>query len=182
MPEAIEKTESFEDLVEIHADALRTAARRYGGHAAEADDLAQEVWLRAFKYFDQYRRGTNPRAWLLTILKNTYFNRFRRTRLEREVLRSKERAFDPTAGDSSSELPEAIRKAVERLPEDHHRVVSLVDVSGLSYREAAAAIGIPIGTVMSRLSRARGLLRDMLCGAYPDHAAKSPASHRPTAA
>lgn len=202
--ECFEKTEAFEELIECHADALRNAALRYTGHESDADDLVQEVWLRAFKAFAQYTPGTNSRAWLLTILKNTFFSRYQRTQLERSFIWPEEKRFELTAGDAErassppdllSDLPEAIRKAVDCLPEDYRRVISLVDVSGLSYRQAATAIERPIGTVMSRLSRARGLLRELLRGAYPEFAAEpqsrlgsrmsrvlSPSGRRPRAA
>jgi len=130
--------------------------------------------LKAMRARHQFEAGTNLRAWLLRILTNTFINKHKRGVLERSLLGSEDldpvsdgwmststlRALrDPEAQVLRPVLQEEIRRALDRLPEDFRMAVLLVDVEELSYKEAAAALGCPVGTVMSRLHRARRLLK-----------------------
>ena len=133
----------------------------------EAEDLVQEVLLRAFRAIPTFD-GTHPRAWLFTIARNCHVNRFRRVR-PGQLPRPEDTESIPEAQSSDpAELAEsnafsaAVHGAMADLPEERRRVMQLVDVDGLSYSEAAAVLGVPIGTVMSRLHRARRSVREEL--------------------
>jgi RNA polymerase sigma-70 factor (ECF subfamily) len=151
----------FEAETLPHLAELRRAARLLSrGHA---DDLVQETFLRAFQARDRYRLGSNARAWLYKILTNAAHSARRR---ELRDLRLRERfASEPMPADNAAERPSlpksrvAIGNALAALPEPYRKVVEMTDVDGLSYREVAARLDVPIGTVMSRLHRARRRLR-----------------------
>ena len=140
---------------------------------AEAEDIVQEAFLRAFRSFDRFNPGTNCRAWLFTILRNVFLNRVRSR--GREVLEAETAGFDQAAvsvatpGELNPEeqflqtmLHGDIDRALGTLPLSFREAVVLVDIEGLTYREVADVLGCPIGTVMSRLSRGRALLRRAL--------------------
>jgi RNA polymerase sigma-70 factor, ECF subfamily len=140
---------------------------------AEAEDIVQEALLRAFRSFDRFNPGTNCRAWLFTILRNVFLNRVRSR--GREVPEAETAGFDQAAVSASTpgELnPEEqflqtmlhgdIDRALGTLPLSFRETVVLADIEGLTYREVADVLGCPIGTVMSRLSRGRALLRRAL--------------------
>jgi RNA polymerase sigma-70 factor (ECF subfamily) len=155
----------FEALALPHLDAAYNLARWLTGSAADADDVVQEAMLRAFRGFSGFR-GENARAWLLTIVRNCWRNR------SRDVAR---RRHEPLPEDDEAPLasaepgPEALalrasearrlRALIGRLPEDFRETLLLREIEDLSYREIAEATGAPIGTVMSRLARARTLLK-----------------------
>jgi len=144
---------------------LRRYARALVGERAGADDLVQDTLERAWAKLHLYRRGTDLRAWLFTVMHNVHVNRVRATRL-----------FDPLE-DEMPELaqraqPDALElrdldRAIARLPADQREVLLLVTLEEMSYDEVARTLGIPIGTVMSRLSRAREKLRAMMLGQSP---------------
>lgn len=140
---------------------------------AEADDLVQETYLRAYRFFDRFAVGTNVKAWLLTILTNVLRNRYRHRLLERRRLGDETgastsgRAAAPadTGGAESftqSLVDGEIERALGRLPVDFRAVVLLVVVQELSYAQAAATLHCPLGTIRSRLARARRLLHASL--------------------
>jgi RNA polymerase sigma-70 factor (ECF subfamily) len=139
----------FSTYVLPEIDYLLRAARGLTRNNADAEDLAQETMLRAYRASDRFD-GRHPRAWLLTIMRNTHINSHRRRRPQ--LLR------DPDTPEFDTE----IERALTDLPEAFRAVVDLVDIGGLSYAEAAAALGVPTGTVMSRLHRARRRIRDHL--------------------
>lgn len=158
-------------------DQLYRAARRYTNNHADAEDLVQEVMLRAFRSFDQFSEGTSIRAWLLRIMTNTWINGYRwRQRRPAEVLTEQITDLEFNAGarlsavaSASAELvalealgDEQVRNAFSALPEYHRMVLFYVDVEGFRYAEVAEMLGIPIGTVMSRLYRGRRALRELL--------------------
>jgi RNA polymerase sigma-70 factor (ECF subfamily) len=161
----------FGETALVHLDALYTLALRLTHNRAEAEDLVQEAYLRAFKNFHRFNPGTNCRAWLFTILRNVFLNRIRRDGTE--ILEGD--AGLPDAGlDSFPSVtfggtPEEeffqtilhgdVERALRALPLPFREAVVLADLEGLSYREVADVLGCPIGTVMSRLSRGRALLR-----------------------
>jgi RNA polymerase sigma-70 factor (ECF subfamily) len=146
---------------------VQRAARRLAGNAADADDLVQETYVRALRGSGQFRAGTNLKAWLLTILRHVHLNRRRQVaRAIVEVDGTRVERFAETAehGDTperrllSRMVDEQLRAAHESLPLALRQTLWLRDVEELSYAEIANRLGIPMGTVMSRLSRARRLL------------------------
>jgi RNA polymerase sigma-70 factor, ECF subfamily len=147
-------------------DIYRTAARLLGGGTG-ADDVVQDVYLQAWKSFDQFELGTNCRAWLFKILFHTMHHYRRKWLNLRMVAESEELLERATAG--GPPIPEHITDeemlaALAEVPQDFRAVVLLVDVEEFSYKEAAGILNAPIGTVMSRLSRGRRLLRARLAG------------------
>ncbi len=172
----------FEEASLAHVDGLYGLGLRLTRRAEDAEDLVQETFLRAYRFYDRFEPGTNMKAWLYRILTNLFINRYRRRAHERRLLEG------PDAGSVSQstisheaqrllEDPEGrfeepifgarVAEAMERLPPEFQTVVWLADVEELPYREIAEVVGCPIGTVMSRLHRGRRLLRTALA----DHAA-----------
>lgn len=137
---------------------------------ADAEDLVQDTLLRAYRGIGGFD-GRHPRAWLLTIMRNARVNRGRRRRPEllhdpdevtRRVAATADVGAQPEEASMAGVLDEHLGAALDALPVKFRQVVELVDVSELSYQEAANALGVPVGTVMSRLSRARRRLRNRL--------------------
>lgn len=160
-----------------HLDTLYGAALRLTRSAADADDLVQDAFLKAYRFYDRFEPGTNLRAWLLRILTNTFINKYRRVHRERKVLdgddaepvgdgvmsRAAMRALQDPDGDAMRPLVTAeIQKALDELPDDYRLMIVLADVEELSYKEIADIVGCPIGTVMSRLHRARKQMQTKL--------------------
>src|SRR6202158_4569560 len=151
---------SFEEVVLPHLDAAFNYARWLAKNDADAEDVVQDAYVRALRFFSSLR-GEDARAWLLTIVRNTWYGRFpRRAGAPLAMVE------DGNAGDRPDERldPEAlliqhqtvqhVRGALEMLPTDFREVLVLRELEGLSYKEIAAIVGIPIGTVMSRVARA----------------------------
>ena len=161
--------EAFERHVLPELDVLLRVAMSLTRNAADAEDLVQDTLLRAYGAVERFD-GRYPRAWLLTIMRNAQVNRVRRRRPE--LLRDPEAADrilegqDPHDSAEQDALRDAfdarVEEALEDLPDEFKRVVRLVDLDGLSYQEAADAMDVPIGTVMSRLHRARHRIKDRL--------------------
>jgi len=158
----------FNRLVLPEVDVMWRVAMSLTRNRADAEDLVQESLLRAYKAIDGFD-GRYPRAWLLTILRNTERNRHRRRRpellsdpdiAEERGPRTESDEVERRAEDS--EFDAAVTAALAQLPENFRRVVELVDVDGLSYQEAAELLDVPLGTVMSRLHRARRRIRELL--------------------
>lgn len=155
-------------LVELVAE-LRGRAWRLCGDPAAADDLVQDTVERALKFAEQYERGTNLRAWAHQILFSVFVTRYRRARREKNAMRAlagdpcawtvPERFSSPEAGVA---LTPAVRGKLDALPDTFRTVLTLVDLDELTYREAASELGVPVGTVMSRLHRGRKLLASRL--------------------
>jgi RNA polymerase sigma factor (sigma-70 family) len=149
-------------LVEL-IPRLRRYARALVGDRMTADDLVQDTLERAWAKLHLYRRGTDLRAWLFTVMHNVHVNRIRATRavdpLEDDM---PELAQPPREPDAL--LVRDLDRAIARLPADQRAVLLLVTLEEMSYEEVARTLGIPIGTVMSRLSRAREKLRAMMAG------------------
>jgi RNA polymerase sigma-70 factor, ECF subfamily len=143
-------------------------ARWLTGNDADAQDVVQDAYVRALRFFSSLR-GDDARAWLLTIVRNTWYGRFARQRgVERHAVfdestdaRSDD-TLDPEALMIQEQTVEAVRRAVEELPADFREVIVLRELEGLSYKEIATIVGIPIGTVMSRLARGRERLLAIL--------------------
>src|SRR5690606_37477672 len=162
-----------------HIDALYRTALRMTRNEADAEDLVQETYLRAFRSLHQFTEGTNLRAWLFRIMTNAYINEYRRRQrrpskaslddleefylydhlIESGVQPSVERPEDIVLSQLSVD---SVINAIEDLPEEFRQVVLLADVEGFSYREIASIVDIPMGTVMSRLYRARRRLQRTL--------------------
>ncbi len=145
--------------------ALFNGALRLTHDRHAAEDLVQETYLRAYRTFDAFTEGTNSKAWLFTILYSVFVNRYRRQRREPEPLPSDElETLLARTDDASASLPttlpasDELEAALTRLPEDFRAAVVLVDLHDLSYDEAATALGCKLGTLRSRLFRARKLL------------------------
>jgi RNA polymerase sigma-70 factor, ECF subfamily len=172
-----ELREEFEANVYSYLDALYSHALHLTRSASDAEDLVQETCLKAFRSYDQFERGTNFRAWLFRIQFNTFVNRYRRATREHAINESLswEPSGDAVMGrgamqalvDPDSEalrpvLAKEIENAMDTLPEDYRLIILLADVEELSYKEIAQVLGCPIGTVMSRLHRARRMLQKEL--------------------
>ena len=157
--------ERFEAEALPHWKRLYAVAYRMTGNAADAEDLVQETLLRAFRGFHHFRPGSNIRAWLYTILSRARTDAFRRSgrRVQTEELADDGPAV-PAPQESLVWGGEEVERALSRVPEVFRQAVLLRDVEELSYAEIASALAIPQGTVMSRISRGRALLRRALAG------------------
>ncbi len=166
----------FEELAREHEPTLMRAALRLTGDQAEAEDLCQETLIKAYVAFEQFSRGSNFRAWTLRILANTHISRYRGSRRAPETVSWEDLSaisvrgeFDPPGEEAGpeqrfveQELSEDLAPALAALPEDFRLAVILSDLLELSYKEIAAALGLPLGTVRSRIFRGRKMLRDGL--------------------
>jgi len=159
---------TFDAVVAPHLDAAFNYARWLTKNDADAEDVVQDAAMRAFRFFAS-QRGDNPRAWLLTIVRHTWYARVAQ-RSTRPQTAEYEEMSDPRTGDQPSpetlllqrQTVDRVRQAVESLPVDFREVIVLRELEGLSYKEIADVAGIPIGTVMSRLARARERLLGLL--------------------
>jgi RNA polymerase sigma-70 factor, ECF subfamily len=164
--------EAFERHVLPEVEVMLRVARSLTRNTADAEDLVQETMIRAYRAIGRFD-GRHPRAWLLTILRNCNINRQRRRRPE--LLRdpdTADRLLESQTPHKSAEdvavgelFDATVQSALDHLPDRFQRVVELVDIDGLSYQEAADVLGVPIGTVMSRLHRARQRIRSRLAAA-----------------
>jgi RNA polymerase sigma-70 factor (ECF subfamily) len=146
-----------------HINALRRYARALVGNSADADDLVQESLKRSLQYLDGTRQIHNLRAYLFTILHNTRMDSLARQRREGIKVPVEEDSIRSSGAPQVDRLVcSQVFDAIQQLSEEHREVLLLVGVEGLSYREASEILGIAIGTVMSRLSRARTELREKL--------------------
>jgi RNA polymerase sigma-70 factor, ECF subfamily len=163
---------AFERDVLPHMDLMYRVALRLTGDGAAAEDLVQDTVLRAFRAWGTFRQGTNARGWLLTILRNTFINDYRRrrrapTQVDLDVAEQAAPSDDHSGQDPEGEffhslVDDRIVAAIDGLPVEFREVVVLSDVEGLGYAQIAETLGVPVGTVKSRLSRARRLLRATL--------------------
>ncbi|MDW3688676.1 RNA polymerase sigma factor [Cupriavidus sp. CV2] len=169
--DATDESRRFSEVTLPHLDAAYNLARWLSGSASDADDIVQDAYLRAFRFFDSFR-GDNARAWLLAIVRNTWFTEWRRRRDAAdgtpydETLHGDERL--PGWIDDIGSNPEMlavrqedvhlVHRALELLPVEYREVLVLRELEDMSYRDIAIVAGIPIGTVMSRLARGRHLL------------------------
>lgn len=169
------KHQEFEQEAVPHMDILHNYALRMTANSDDANDLVQETFLKAYRFWDKYEKGTNIRAWLFRIMKNSYINRYRKETKEPETVDYNDiQNFYNTIRYESSDpndlqekifgglLEDDVARAIESLPEDFRTVVILCDIEGLSYEEIADFVDCPIGTVRSRLHRGRKMLREKL--------------------
>ena len=169
------KIEIFEKEFLPHVEALKTFAFYLTYNDEDANDLVQETYLKAFRFAEKYNKGTNSKAWLFRILKNAYINEYRKKskqpdRVDFEEVINYHKSDDASKSkylDLKEELFEnvmgdEITKAINSLPSEFRTVILLADIEDFSYKEIAKIIDIPIGTVRSRLFRARNLLKELL--------------------
>lgn len=160
--------QAFEDFLRPHLPRLFRLVRSLAHEPADVEDIVQEACLKAFRGFHQFQPGTSARAWLITIALNTYRDWVRKTlRSPRAVNIDKlvaqlQAADDPEDATLGSQRKHLVWLAMHDLPPDFRMTVLLADIEGLSYKEIAATMGCPIGTVMSRLYRGRHLLQATL--------------------
>jgi len=171
-PSTDQKRESFEKEALVHLDVLYRVALRLTSNPSDADDLVQETMLKAYRSWDQYQQGTNAKAWLLTILRHAFINEYRRRVRHPETVDVD--AIEPFAvfPDVQDEDPQGaffdkivddqVLKAIDQLPVVFRETLVLSDVEGMSYQEIADILKVPVGTVKSRLFRARHLLQAKL--------------------
>jgi len=167
----------FDSQVMPYLDSLYNTAYRMTRSAEDAEDLVQETYFKAYKYYDKFEEGTNLKAWLFKILKNTFINNYRKKKLEprsvdfaeiedsfeRIVRRdNSEQPADPESEYFTGVLDDDVKKALESLPYDYRMVVILADLEDFAYKEIADILDCPVGTVMSRLYRGRKLLEKAL--------------------
>lgn len=169
-----ETLSEFEAQTMPYADLLFGAALRMTRDEQKAEDLVQETFLRAYRFWHRYEKGTNLKAWLLRIQTNEFINRYRKQQREKTVfdVHNYEAAVETYTDAETAHLPPEVRtqfltelmgdevmEALEGLPMDFRMVVMLVDINDLSYKEVAEILDCPVGTVMSRLHRARKMMR-----------------------
>ena len=156
-----------------HLDAAYNLARWLAGNDHDAQDVAQEASLRAFKFFGNFR-GENARAWLLTIVRNTFYTWLRKNRPQEKTIEIDDETLDIEDASANAETAnpqfadaDAVRRAIAELPVEFREIVVLREMEGFSYKEIADLAEVPIGTVMSRLARARKLLQKRLAEFNP---------------
>lgn len=179
---------AFEATALPQADSLYGMALRLTRSEAEAEDLVQDTLVRAYRFWASFKPGTSVRAWLFTILRNTFINRYHRQGRDRALAEGLELEHEAVgaAGPIASAPPtpeqalgqlalrERIEAALEKLPPDYRMAVALADIEGLSYKEIAEAMECPIGTVMSRIYRGRRQLHKLLHDHAVDHGLAEP--------
>lgn len=171
----LNKEELFEQELLPHADALYNFAYHLTYHEADANDLVQETFMKAFRFIHSFDSGTNAKAWLFKILKNGFINDYRKKKKEPYKVDFEDVIAYQDADDDNGivgydlgedifdgMLGDEITIALNRLPIDFKTVILLCDIEGFSYEEIAKIIDIPIGTVRSRLHRARNMLKESL--------------------
>jgi RNA polymerase sigma-70 factor, ECF subfamily len=169
------KEKEFIEEAIPHMNFLYSFARHLTNDPDDSDDLVQDTYLKAFRFWDKYEKGTNIRAWLFRIMKNSYINRYRKESKEPNTVDFDEiQEFYTTLKAESSDdqnlekkifngiLDDEVASALEELPPDFKTVVILCDIEGLSYEEIAEFVDIPVGTVRSRLHRGRKILQSKL--------------------
>ncbi len=175
-----QESSEFERTALVHLDTLYQTALRLTRSREEAEDVVQETVLRAFRKFHRFNPGTNCRAWLLTILRNLFLNRLRKE--GREILEPDSTVWEsgqpsltsvgfvnPEEAFFQTVLHGDVDRALKGLPLAFREAVVLADLEGLTYKEVAGVVGCPVGTVMSRLSRGRHLLRHALTRLAREH-------------
>jgi RNA polymerase sigma-70 factor (ECF subfamily) len=165
-----EKKKEFEEISIKYMNSLYNSAIRLTRDGSEAQDLVQDTYLRAYRFFDKFEKGTNFKAWLFKILKNIYINKYRKQqKIPQMVEVSNVESTANMASDVTPEdevfgdlLDDDISKAMDSLPEEFRITIVLSDLEGFTYKEISDILNCPIGTVMSRLHRGRGLLKESL--------------------
>ncbi|WP_164198955.1 MULTISPECIES: sigma-70 family RNA polymerase sigma factor [Pseudarthrobacter] len=194
---AEERRIRFERDAMQYVDQLYSAAMRMARNPADAEDLVQEAYTKAFSAFHQYKPGTNLKAWLYRILTNTYINLYRKR--QREPLQSNSdtiedwqlaraeshtsRGLRSAEAEALDHLPDSdVKRALQAIPEEFRLAVYFADVEGFAYKEISDIMNTPIGTVMSRLHRGRKMLRDLLADYAAERGFKGAVDSQDTAA
>lgn len=174
----------FEAAALPYLDSLYNMAYRLTRNAEDAEDLVQETFFKAYKHFDKFQAGTNLKAWLFRIMKNSFINTYRKKQSQppqsafSDIEESFENLVDQDPGrrikDPEQEildtvLDEDVQQAIDALNEDYRIVILLVDLEGFTYKEAAEILDVPVGTVMSRLYRGRRMLEKVLLEYAREH-------------
>ncbi|MFC1715976.1 sigma-70 family RNA polymerase sigma factor [Candidatus Poribacteria bacterium] len=169
--ETIWKTNRFQEEALPHMDSVYRCALYMTKNESDAKDLVQETYFRAYKFFSNFREGTDCKAWLITILRNTFINTIHRERKHPQMIYLSEINEHEIglSGDADPEdtifgnlFDDDVAAAMDSLPVKYRTAVLLADIEGFSYREIADRVNCPIGTVMSRLGRGRRLLKKRL--------------------
>ncbi|MDH3745285.1 MAG: sigma-70 family RNA polymerase sigma factor [Acidobacteriota bacterium] len=186
MTQAIRKRQDddeFEAVAMPFVDSLYNTALRMARNAEDAEDLVQEAYLKAYKYYDKFEPGTNFKAWLFKILKNTFINSYRKKQrtppqsdfaeiedaFENQVHDAAQTVKGPEQELLEGVLDEDVQRAIDELPDDYRMAIVLADLEGFSYKEIAQILEVPLGTVMSRLYRGRKLLEAAMLGYAREH-------------
>ncbi len=169
------KQQDFNEEIIPHMDVLYNFALRLTTDPIDAEDLVQDTIVKAYRFFSSYEKGTNAKAWLFRILKNSFINNYRKTsKRPQEVDYDEVESYYETVRAERTEtsdlerlmfrelMDDDLSKALSRLPEDFRTVVLLCDVEGYTYEEIANMLDVPIGTIRSRLHRGRNLLKTEL--------------------
>lgn len=170
-----ESRREFESQLRRHMDALYYAALDLSGNSSDAEDIVQEAALKGLRRFDSFQTGTDFKAWMMTIVANTYIDLYRRRRREKpaaaqDAVEAMADSESPLrSGDLEFLLPDDVERALASLPEEQRAAIVLVDVNGLTNQEAAEALGWPLGTVNSRVYRGRAELRSILRRSADEH-------------
>jgi len=174
----------FETAAMPYVDALYNTAYRMTRNVEDAQDLVQETYLKAYKYYDKFSEGTNFKAWLFKIMKNTFINNYRKKQLTppQSDFSDIEGAFESQVSDELTQkmrspeqelladiLDEDVQRALEDLPADYRMAVVLADLENFSYKDIAEILEVPVGTVMSRLYRGRKMLEAAMLEYAQDH-------------
>lgn len=169
--------DDFEKTAVPHMDACFGLALRLTGKKEDAEDLVQEAYLRAYRFFHRFEPGTNFKAWIFKVLFNIFLNESRKRSNKSESVAShnleflsermaikqgQQRTNDPERMVIQNQMVEVLQGALKSLPTEFRLVVHLADIEGCNYKEIASIVGCPMGTVMSRLHRGRRLLREVL--------------------
>lgn len=172
------KKSEFEQQAIPHLDALYSTAVRLTRRESDAEDLVQETYIKAFRYFHKFEQGTHLRAWLYKIMVNTFINQYRKQQKNREMIEDwdwdqiaeqDEKLDDNEKNILDQFVSEQVQTAIQKVPEDFRTVLVLSDLEDMSYKDIADIVGCPIGTVMSRLHRGRRILRKYLRNYAVEH-------------
>jgi len=178
-PLSREMREKFEKISLQYMELLFSSALRLTKNTAEAEDLVQDTYMRAYRFFDKFQEGTNFKAWIFRIMTNTFINKYRKKArspqqvelekvsffIEDDNVEQSPKTVDVYEKKTYHELfDDEINGALNRLSENFKEIIVLADIEGLTYKEIALKADIPLGTVMSRLFRARRMLQKNLYG------------------
>ncbi len=172
-----QKQKDFQDEIIPHLDSIYNFALRLTSDPDDAEDLVQDTVVKAYRFFNSYEKGTNAKAWLFRILKNSFINNYRKkSKQPNQVDYSEVSEYYESVRSEQSEttdledqmyremLDDDVSQALKSVPEDFRTVVLLCDVEGFTYEEIANMLDVPIGTIRSRLHRGRNLLKAKLTG------------------